>query len=641
MKILYIYIVVLSFSIAELFALEPLQLFNIVPPLSGNIVNRIDSNFLNDSTTLKSYLLLEANQENLNMIVKGRPNKLSVIIPITETHSVIAELQQNRLYSDNLKIRTHSGNKVNLPKFVAYYGKILGKEKSYIAIIFFPDRISCVLSDELGNLTIGKINEYHNPAELYVSYRSSDLNVLNPFKCQISNDSLKVHNKIFDKKEQNQLQSGTVECKVLAIYFELTREICVDFFNGNMQQTLEYLFTLFNGVSALYRNESILMEISEIYLWDSGNDPYSNSNIQDGLDVFEDDREGFGGNLAHLLTTHLTGAGMGGIAESSATHCFNDLCDGWFAYSDVFLAFTGWHSNLPLYAWDINVVAHEMGHNLGSRHTHSCAWSGGAIDGCDESESAFVCPLTWIFWCSDGPMPGSEGGTIMSYCHTKSCGINFANGFGPQPGNAMRQFIEDDQQCLWTRSNNWYVQNEQFYSFPFEQVEYAFHRLYIGKNVTTTIPEGDVSVTNNNGILTSFVAGKEIVFKDGFSTNNCNQLRAYIDENLVDCENNYFKQLTNNQNNNLLVLSEAKFSIHPNPFTEDTRISISLSSPDVITLTVYDVLGNRIAILADGTELSAGSHNFNFSGHNINSGVYYVVMSSSTERISRSLMLIK
>ena len=82
-------------------------------------------------------------------------------------------------------------------------------------------------------------------------------------------------------------------------------------------------------------------------------------------------------------------------------------------------------------------------------------------------------------------------------------------------------------------------------------------------------------------------------------------------------------------------------SIKPNPFTEDTRISISLSSSDIITLSVYDLLGNRIAVLANMTEFSAGTHNFTFSGHNINSGVYYVVMSSSTERISRPLMLIK
>lgn len=84
-----------------------------------------------------------------------------------------------------------------------------------------------------------------------------------------------------------------------------------------------------------------------------------------------------------------------------------------------------------------------------------------------------------------------------------------------------------------------------------------------------------------------------------------------------------------------------RITILPNPFAEDTRISISLSSPDIITLTVYDVLGNRIAVLADMTEFSAGTHNFNFSGHNINSGVYYVVMSSSTQNISRPLMLIK
>lgn len=651
MKKINMIVLIIFFSITKLFALEPFQLFNVVPTLSDNIGNRIDANFLNDSTTLKSYLLLEANQENLNMIVNAHPNKLSVIIPITATHSVIAELQQNRLYNQNLRIRTQSGNKVTLPKFVAYYGKILGKEKSYISIIFFPDRISCVISDVLGNLTIGKINEFNSPSELYVSYRSSDLNVLNPFKCQISNDSLKAHNKFYDKKDDVQFQTGTGECKVLAIYFELTREICVDFFNGNTQQTLEYLFTLFNGVSALYRNESILMEISEIYLWDTGNDPYSNTNIEDGLDEFEDNRFDFYGNLAHLLTTHFTGSGMGGIAESSATHCFNDLCDGWFAYSDVFLAFTGWHSNLPLYAWDINVVAHEMGHNLGSRHTHSCFWSGGAIDGCYDSETAYVCPFTWIS-CNDGPMPGSEGGTIMSYCHNQSCGINFANGFGPQPGDAIRQFIEDDQQCLWTRSNNCYVQNEQFLSLPFEQVEYAYHTLFVGKNVTATIPIGDVSVTNNNGITTSFVAGREVVFRDGFNTVNANNFRAYIDPNLLNCDNNYSMKsntpiLTENNDLDKSMLNLDKDSktqklyIKPNPLFDNAKIEIRITQNSIINLALYDLLGNKILEFANNEVANSTQKEYILNSTNIPSGIYTIILQSDNDVVSERIAIIK
>ncbi|MCB0768357.1 MAG: fibronectin type III domain-containing protein, partial [Flavobacteriales bacterium] len=84
------------------------------------------------------------------------------------------------------------------------------------------------------------------------------------------------------------------------------------------------------------------------------------------------------------------------------------------------------------YSWSTMVVTHEAGHNLGSRHTHACAWNGDGtnIDGCgptaniDYSEGS--CPI--------GPVPTGTGGTIMSYCHLLvGVGINLSLGFGPQP----------------------------------------------------------------------------------------------------------------------------------------------------------------------------------------------------------------
>jgi hypothetical protein len=71
------------------------------------------------------------------------------------------------------------------------------------------------------------------------------------------------------------------------------------------------------------------------------------------------------------------------------------------------------------------VITHEMGHLMGSRHTHACVWNGNntAIDGCSGATEG-GCALPGI--------PAS-GGTIMSYCHQQSVGINFNLGFGPQP----------------------------------------------------------------------------------------------------------------------------------------------------------------------------------------------------------------
>ena len=79
------------------------------------------------------------------------------------------------------------------------------------------------------------------------------------------------------------------------------------------------------------------------------------------------------------------------------------------------------------------VVAHELGHLFGSHHTHACRWNGNntAIDGC----------AGFVEGNCGNPGNPSGGGTIMSYCHIRNIGINFSRGFGPQPGNVIRNNV--------------------------------------------------------------------------------------------------------------------------------------------------------------------------------------------------------
>jgi len=71
-----------------------------------------------------------------------------------------------------------------------------------------------------------------------------------------------------------------------------------------------------------------------------------------------------------------------------------------------------------------------LGHNFGSQHTHACVWNNNstAIDGCYATEGG----------CSSSVGIPSGGGTIMSYCHLTSAGVNLSKGFGTQPGNLIR-----------------------------------------------------------------------------------------------------------------------------------------------------------------------------------------------------------
>ena len=72
------------------------------------------------------------------------------------------------------------------------------------------------------------------------------------------------------------------------------------------------------------------------------------------------------------------------------------------------------------------------------------------------------------------------------------------------------------------------------------------------------------------------------------------------------------------------IIAPAEFSLkqnYPNPFNPATVIKFSLAVDSRVTLRLFNVLGEEIAILLQ-TDLSAGSQEINFDASNLTSGVY-------------------
>jgi hypothetical protein len=79
---------------------------------------------------------------------------------------------------------------------------------------------------------------------------------------------------------------------------------------------------------------------------------------------------------------------------------------------------------------------------------------------------------------------------------------------------------------------------------------------------------------------------------------------------------------------------------YPNPFNPVTKINFDLPKFGFITLKIYDILGQEIATLVNGTK-NAGRYNVDFDGSSISSGMYFYKIESNGFVATKKMMLIK
>ncbi len=79
---------------------------------------------------------------------------------------------------------------------------------------------------------------------------------------------------------------------------------------------------------------------------------------------------------------------------------------------------------------------------------------------------------------------------------------------------------------------------------------------------------------------------------------------------------------------------------YPNPFNPTTRITYSLPSSGLVSLTVYNVQGVEVAKLVDGPQ-SQGIYSLEFEAPDLSSGVYFYRLKAGSEIITKKMLLIK
>jgi cysteine-rich repeat protein len=172
---------------------------------------------------------------------------------------------------------------------------------------------------------------------------------------------------------------------------------------------LEYLGDLVAAANVIYeRDVAVQLRFSYVRLW-SAPDPWSASNTEQQLYEVRDhwtdpanDMDQLAGprTVVHFVSGKPV---QGGIAYLAVP------CNAFFGFG-VSQVYGSFDVSTPSQTWDLVVLSHELGHNLGTEHTHCYS---PPIDQCHGQEPG----------CYAGPGVSSQG-TVMSYCHLHAGGLN-------------------------------------------------------------------------------------------------------------------------------------------------------------------------------------------------------------------------
>ncbi len=90
----------------------------------------------------------------------------------------------------------------------------------------------------------------------------------------------------------------------------------------------------------------------------------------------------------------------------------------------------------------------------------------------------------------------------------------------------------------------------------------------------------------------------------------------------------------------LLITAEPVLSVYPNPSTSNTNIDIILPSETNILVEMYNIVGERVLVLANGTHI-AGKHNFTLNAGQLPAGTYLVRFVASNIHLVKRLEIIR
>lgn len=362
-----------------------------------------DTTLARENGNNKKGTVLLLDEAIIQEIIATQPEDIILPIPSDELGEIQLVLQRQNLLSNNFKSNKNhldsTGQKINLH----YMGTVLDQPNAKAALSISQERVSGLIRFTSKKVfTIERLaKDRSSKKHIFTEY--DELATIGALDCT-DTDTM-------PKYQPTQLNRSTAVGEPVCVSIRV--EVDQDF-RGDVT-------ALLNQVASIYQSIGVDLKIAEIYYWDRPS-PYTGTTkeIIQQLQTALKSQAGLTGDL----TLFIGGKGNGGRAAAVGA-----VCD------PTIVCYSGQNN-------DVYTVAHELAHLFAAHHTHACRWNGNntAIDGCGFNAGYGGCP-------EDDPL---GGGTIMSYCHIRSVGVNLE--FHPQVAEVIYNFIRDNSGCTCQES---------------------------------------------------------------------------------------------------------------------------------------------------------------------------------------------
>ena len=353
---------------------------------------------------------------------------------------------------------THLDNRAtaNNPAAAARYfrGRVAGYSGSVVALSLLPDgSVRGLISANDSHWAVGQDAQQKTAAVRIEDAGNTD------FNCGVVDASM------IDRARRLERSIGAdVPAEIpTGSYYQITLAIETDasflnLFYGDTTAADGYLGNLVNYISAIYEQQvQARFILGDRFYWTAANDPWLEDNslncrLREFGRYWRDNRQDVTYTTAHFLTASSFSGSAGGVAwldtlcdtpgsysgDSESCSSFTD--DPTAGARGSFGISSGISSGSPSSGSAMTqnsfFVAHELGHSVGSEHTHCYGGVGGVsepVDACFNGEQSC--------WSGSESLPGvssltggaayQQTGTIMSYCHTLTGGTqNIAPSLG-------------------------------------------------------------------------------------------------------------------------------------------------------------------------------------------------------------------